>query len=142
MNDLQERIDSIVNLEEARYFYHLTSKDGEEILEDGLFVANPDWEQSFLEFSEEEISDINSVIDDNSSKFRNNKTMLIAGIYKDAVSDLIRPLKEDEKYFNDFEGVGLPDYIVDSRYLVGYIDMETRELHLNERAVVSDYFEL
>lgn len=27
MNELQERIDSIINLEKAKYFYHLTSKN-------------------------------------------------------------------------------------------------------------------
>lgn len=45
-----------------------------------------------MEFNEKELSDIDSVIDDNSSKFRNNKTMIIDGIYKDAVDDLSRPL--------------------------------------------------
>lgn len=142
MNDLQETIDGIINLDEARYFYHLTSKDGEEIMEEGLFVANPDWEQSFLEFNEEELSDINGLIDDNSSKFRNNNTMIIVGVYKDAIGDLIRPLGNDEKYFIDFEGVGLPNYIVDSRFIVGYIDLKTREIFLNDRAVVADCFEL
>lgn len=142
MNDLQETIDEIVNLDEARYFYHLTSKSGEDILEEGLFVANPLWEQSFLEFTEEEIKDIDSVIDNNRSKIRNSHTMIIAGIYKDAIDDLIRPLNKGEKAFVDFDGVGSPDYIVESRFIVGYIDMDTREIVLNDRAMVSDFFEL
>ena len=142
MNDLQETIDEIVNLDEARYFYHLTSKSGEDILEEGLFVANPLWEQSFLEFTEEEIKDIDSVIDNNRSKIRNSHTMIIAGIYKDAIDDLIRPLNKGEKAFVDFDGVGSPDYIVVSRFIVGYVDMDTREIVLNDRAMVSDFFEL
>lgn len=142
MNDLQETIDEIVNLDEARYFYHLTSKSGEDILEEGLFVANPLWEQSFLEFTEEEIKDIDSVIDNNRSKIRNSHTMIIAGIYKDAIDDLIRPLNKGEKAFVDFDGVGSPDYIVESRFIVGYVDMDTREIVLNDRAMVSDFFEL
>ena len=142
MNDLQETIDEIVNLDEARYFYHLSSKSGEDILEEGLFVANPLWEQSFLEFTEEEIKDIDSVIDNNRSKIRNSHTMIIAGIYKDAIDDLIRPLNKGEKAFVDFDGVGSPDYIVESRFIVGYVDMDTREIVLNDRAMVSDFFEL
>lgn len=98
---------------------------------------------TFLEFDEEEISNIDEVIDDNiNSRLRNSKTMIIVGIYKDAIKDLIRPLKDDEKYFIDFEGVGTPDYIVDSRFILGYIDLDTRELYLNERCVVADLFEL
>ena len=45
----------------------------------------------------------------------------------------------EEGAFLDFEGVGAPDYIVDSNNLLGYIDLENLELITNEYAsVLSD----
>ncbi len=82
-------------------------------------VANPLWEQSFLEFSKEELANIASVLDDNKST--------------------IRKLRPEEGAFLDFEGVGTPDYIVDNNNLLGYIDLENLELITNEYAsVLSD----
>jgi hypothetical protein len=65
MEELQDEITSLTSNEEARYFYHFTNVSGDKILEDGLVVANPLWEQSFLEFSKEELANIASVLDDN-----------------------------------------------------------------------------
>ena len=67
MDELQERITNLTSNEEARYFYHFTSVSGDKILEDGLVVANPLWEQTFLEFSEEELANIAAVLEDNKS---------------------------------------------------------------------------
>lgn len=84
MDELQERITNLTSNEEARYFYHFTNASGDKILEEGLVVANPLWEQSFLEFSKEELANIASVLDDNKSTIvKNNTTMIIAGVYKD-----------------------------------------------------------
>ena len=82
-------------------------------------VANPLWEQSFLEFSKDELANIASILDDNKST--------------------IRKLRPEEGAFLDFEGVGTPDYIVDNNNLLGYIDLENLELITNEYAsVLSD----
>ena len=137
MDELQERITNLTSNEEARYFYHFTSVSGDKILEDGLVVANPLWEQSFLEFSKEELANIAAVLEDNKSTLvKNNAVMIIAGVYKDSMRSFIRKLRPEEGAFLDFEGVGAPDYIVDSNNLLGYIDLENLELVINEYASV------
>lgn len=140
MEELQNKIEALTSNKEARYFYHFTSVSGDKILEEGLIVANPLWEQSFLEFTEEEIQNIASVIEDNkSTNTKENNFMIIAGIYKDCIDNFIRKLQLGEITVVDFEGVGNPDYIVDSNHLMGYIDLETLELTINEYAdVLSD----
>lgn len=63
-------------------------------------VANPLWEQSFLEFSKDELANIASVLDDNKSTIiKSNKTMIIAGVYKDSMDCFIRKLKPEEGAF-------------------------------------------
>ena len=137
MEELQSRIKALTENEEARYFYHFTSAEGSKILEEGLIVANPLWEQSFLEFTEEEINNIESVIEDNhSTPTKENNFMIIAGVYKDAMHEFIRKLDEDEVVDVYFEGVGNPDYIVDRNHLIGYIDLDALELTVNEYANV------
>ena len=137
MNELQEQMDNLTNNDEARYFYHCTSANGDKIIEDGLIVANPLWEQSFLEFTHEEISNIETLLDDNkSTNIKDNNTMIIAGIYKDSMESFIRKLRPDESAFIDFEGVGSPDYIVDSKHIIGYINLETQELIINDYAIL------
>ena len=140
MDELQDEITNLTSNEEARYFYHFTNASGDKILEEGLVVANPLWEQSFLEFSKEELANIASVLDANKSTIvKNNTTMIIAGVYKDSMDGFIRKLRPEEGAFLDFEGVGAPDYIVDSNDLLGYIDLENLELIINEYAsVLSD----
>lgn len=133
MEELQNKILALTSEEDARYFYHFTSADGNKIIEEGLIVANPLWEQSFLEFTKEELENIKSVIDDNkSTNTKENNFMIIAGVYKDNMADFIRKLQIGEISDVDFEGVGNPDYIVDSNNLMGYIDLNTLELTINE----------
>lgn len=137
MDELQEQINNLTSNEEARYFYHFTSASGDKIIEDGLVVANPLWEQSFLEFTPEELADIENILNDNkSTNVKDNNTMIIAGIYKDSMPEFIRKLRSDESAFIDFEGVGSPDYIVDSKHILGYIDLKTHELIINDYAIL------
>lgn len=137
MEELQEKIKALTANEEARYFYHFTSVDGSKILEEGLIVANPLWEQSFLEFTIDEINNIAAVINNNkSTQTKENNFMIIAGVYKDAMHEFVRRLKDDEAIDIEFEGVGAPDYIVDNHHLMGYVDLDSLELTINEYANV------
>ncbi len=140
MNELQEKMENLTSNEEARYFYHFTSASGDKILDEGLIVANPLWEQSFLEFSKDELANVGKVLEDNkSTNVKSNKTMVIAGVYKDSMDGFIRKLSSEESSFIEFEGVGAPDYIVDSNHLLGYVDLDTLDLVVNEYAdVLSD----
>jgi len=144
MEELQEQITLATSDKEARYFYHLTSQAGDKLLEEGIIVANPEWEKSFLEFTDEELSDIESVIDSNAStEFKQNNTMIIVGVYKDSMKRFIRRLRDDEAYDIDWEGVGTPDFIVDSDHIIGYIDLNTLEFVYNERSNVwSGFYDL
>lgn len=144
MEELQEQITLATSDKEARYFCHLTSQAGDKLLEEGIIVANPEWEKSFLEFTDEELSDIESVIDSNAStEFKQNNTMIIVGVYKDSMKRFIRRLRDDEAYDIDWEGVGTPDFVVDSDHIIGYIDLNTLEFVYNERSNVwSGFYDL
>lgn len=141
MEDLQEKIDSLTCDKEARYFYHITSGEGNDILENGLVVASSYWEESFLEFTDSELANIASVIEENkSNKIKQSHTIILAGVYEDGMDSFIRRLNEEESYDVIWEGVGNPDYIVDSEHLMGYIDLDTLELVVNDKTnVYGDY---
>lgn len=137
MEDLQEQINSLTSNKDARYFYHFTSFDANEILENGLVVASPRWDESFLEFTISELNIIDNVIEDNkSTRVKDNAYMIIAGVYKDNMDSFIRKLGEEEFAGINYEGVAAPDYIVDTPHLMGYIDLSTRKLVINEFANV------
>lgn len=137
MNNIEE-LQEIINNEEIDYYYHITSSNGNDILSDGLILANPDWYQSFLKFTDEELNNIDMIIKENISNLKNNNTILIVAVYKDIGVNFIRKLREDEKYSVIFEGVDTPEYIVDPRYILGYIDIDTEMFHLNPEAEVCD----
>lgn len=69
--------------------------------------------------------------------------MIIVGVYKDSMKRFIRRLRDDEAYDIDWEGVGTPDFIVDSDHIIGYIDLNTLEFVYNERSNVwSGFYDL
>ncbi len=139
MDTLKNELMHLTEEEGIRYFYHFTSADGDKILNEGLFVASFLWQQSFLEFTLDELLNIENVINDNkSNKIKINNTMIIAGVYEDDINNFIRKASNDE-ICPDFEGVDTPDYIVDPNYIIGYIDLNNLELKVNEYAsVLSD----
>lgn len=135
MEELKEMIASFPRDEGIRYFYHITSTSGEDILEQGLVVANPRWDQSFLEFTDEELDNIQDVIDDNqSTKLKQNNTIMIAALYEDDIDIFIRPMEGNA---SNWEGVGSPEYVVVPEHFVGYIDLQRLEFILNEYANVA-----
>ncbi|MBQ6841088.1 MAG: hypothetical protein IJO63_03105 [Bacilli bacterium] len=137
MEDLKELIASFPRDEGIRYFYHFTPSFPEDLVEQGIIVANPRWEQSFLEFTNNELDDIESVINDNkSTKVKQNRAMIIVAVYEDEMEKFIRPIANDYVNTVYWEGVGSPDYIVDSANIIGYIDLETLTFVLNDFANV------
>lgn len=132
MKELQDKILLLTDNDETRFFYHFTSSEASDILEKGLIVASKRWEESLLEFSNDEINNIESVLEDNkSTMIKQNNYMIIVGVPNERVNDFITSLNDDF-YDNNWEGVGNPDYIIDSNYIVGYIDLNNLELYINE----------
>ncbi|MBE6147985.1 MAG: hypothetical protein E7167_00520 [Firmicutes bacterium] len=137
MDELIETIASFPRDEGIRYFYHITSATAEELLEQGIIVANPRWQQSFLEFTDEELDDASLVIDENKSTLaKQNNTIIIAAVYEDEMDRFIRPIMEGEVSTVDWEGVGAPNYIVDPFHILGYIDIESLSFTFNSQANV------
>lgn len=140
MEELQEKLIALTSNKEARYFYHITKVNAEKILNEGLIVANPNWYQSFIEFDDVSINNINGIINNNEGgNVVGANYILIAGVYLDEDGNLpnfIRPLEEYDIVDINWEGVGNPEYIVDSEYIMGYIDINTLELTINENAYV------
>ena len=143
MEEIQEQVNNLTKNDEIRYFYHFTPVSGDKILEEGLIVASSNFADSFLEFTEEELANIERVIRENpSTKWKQNNTLIIAGCYKDAMRSFIRRIKEDERYDINWEGVGNPDYIVSPEFLLGYIDLNTEEFVINEYAFIGEDYTL
>lgn len=121
MNELQEKISALTSESDVRYFYHITPRNGDEILEQGLIVASKFWEESFLEFTSEELANINSVIEDNRpNKIKRSSAIILAGVYADSMNGFIRKLEEDEAFGIEWEGVDTPNFIVDRIYRLRY----------------------
>ena len=143
MEELQERIIALTSEEEAKYFYHITKFPADKILEDGLIVANPGWYQSFIELDRDSINNIEGIIKNNEGgNITDANYIIIAGVYLDEdgnIPNFIRELDDEEIPFINWEGVGNPNYIVDQEHLMGYIDLDTLQLIVNENAnVMSD----
>lgn len=143
MDELQEKIIALTSSEEARYFYHITRFPADKILEEGLVVANPMWYQSFIELDRDSINNIENIIKNNEGgNVVGANYIIIAGVYTDEdkeIPNFIRQLKAYETVDINWEGVGNPEYIVDTEHLMGYIDLDTLDLIVNENAnVMSD----
>jgi len=142
MDELQEKVTEILSDEDAIYYAHFMRKNGSIIMENGLLVANPNWYESFYRLTSEEINNIDEFIDDKITKYTDYQTVIIAVSYPDEITKdndpLIRKLEDFEeilKYNSNFEGVGAPDYIVDSYKMVGYIDILNREFITREESI-------
>lgn len=132
MEILQDKINILTSDDNKRYFYHFTPVDANKILEEGLIVSSKNWEESFLEFTKEELENIDSVINDNrNTKIKKNNFMIIVAVQKENVNKFISTL-DYNYYVEEWEGIGNPDYIVDNNYIVGYIDLNELELYINE----------
>jgi len=132
MSDLQNEFNNLISLEDTRYFYHFTGVDPEKILENGLIVGSVNWQDSFLEFIDEEKNNIDEVIDSNiNNRLHDYHYMIIVGVDHERVKSFIKPLNE---YYADWEGIGAPDYVIDPEYIIGYIDLDNRELVINENS--------
>lgn len=143
MTELQDKLNILTEDKSNRYFYHFTPYNAEKILEQGLIASSPHWENSFLEFTDEELKDIESVINDNKSiGVKQNNFIILVGVPHEKVQNFMEPL--DEEYYNsDREDFGEEKYIVNSNYIIGYIDLKDLELYINEYSdVVSDNFYL
>ena len=138
MEELIERMKMLGTFDDARYFYHVTNEDAEKILEEGLIVANPSWEQSFLEFTKAELEDVSTIVNENrNSRLRGANAIIVAAVYPEEMQNFVTKLCEDEAYsIVDWQGVGTPDYIVETGYILGYIDLKTLEFRANERCYI------
>ena len=59
--------------------------------------------------------------------------MVILGIPKDELDTVIQPYNNEIDDSCDIDGYSLPaNYIIDSRYVLGYVDLINEELILNE----------
>ena len=141
--ELSDFLDCL-DFDEFDYFYHETSRgNGERIMEEGLLVdgtnilgtnnilyttASPltsDMVDSFEEFIDTEKS--------NGEASRDVSEMVILGATKDYSKRLVRK-------FDDYVDGTYYEGIVDSSFVLGYVDLVTKKFSLNENYEYADEF--
>lgn len=133
--ELQKKFDEITN-DDIDIYCHFTDALGEDILESGLFVGNKEWYKSFLKLDANDLMDICAFIDDNGNKAIGTSIMVVVAVFKDADEPFIRKSIGNDSIYYNWSGVNSPDYIVDSEYILGYVDVNTMELFVNNRSLV------
>ena len=119
-----------LDFENNRYFYHITSKGvGSEIVDRGLFLEEPSLNSTTIEITPSMMDEIGKYIEAEyvPHSVMKREEMVILGIPNDEIDYVI------EKS-NDY----LP-YIINNKYVLGYIDLQTLELFKNEEYEFSNY---
>ncbi len=136
--ELQKRFDEIALVNDVDLYCHFTNSRGEDILEDGLHVANREWYKSFLKLDDQEKENICTFIQDNGNHYGRNKVMIIVAVFDDLEDSFIRKCQVDDETYSNWAYDGLPEYIVDKEFIFGYVDIDTMKLVVNNRSLVAE----
>ena len=130
--ELDTELKHIQNLEGLRLFCHFTEEPGEQILEEGLFMEQPNWNTTMLEVQKEERKDLNDFIFSQVNEYSPinwKHTAIIVGVPEEYDYHFV------EK--SDSYGVGLSTmpYVVAPRYLMCSIDLDNKTISYNEESI-------
>lgn len=121
-----ETLENILNEEfdfdSNRYFYHITAKGvGRKILEEGLFLEEPDLQTTTIEITSDMMMDIENYIEDEYTlnSVMRREEMVLLGIPYHLLDNAITKSRNK-----------LP-YMISNEYVLGYIDLETLEYTIN-----------
>lgn len=147
MEEVVETLRNNLDYENNYYFYHETSYgNGRDICEEGLLVNGTnivDAPHLLLTTSVQLTSDMTD--DDNFAEFlkdetcqnniRNISEVVILGIPKEDINFALQPLSNKSEKEYGLEA----NYILNSKYILGYVDLVNEEITLNENYF--DYLE-
>ena len=117
-NDFRE----LISLDGIKYFYHVTNQDGNEICNDGLYLAENRLSSTTIEIPQEFIDDpINYCLQENGEYYRKNPNIVLLGIPKEDLKCAIVENYQTPKNWNQDEP---PLYVIPPNYIIGYINKD------------------
>jgi len=135
MEELQELIDNL-DLEELDYYYHITGRGfGDKIIEEGLYLAEPDLKTTTIKLPQELLDDpLKYCKDEYANRLTKRNEMVIIGCYKDEGNDIIYPA-DIPKWKGDQD----LNYLIRSENILGYIDLSSFNVIYNPEYIDFNY---
>ncbi|MDD2505255.1 MAG: hypothetical protein PHF21_03145 [Bacilli bacterium] len=128
---------ALFNLEDVAYYYHVTEKDMYEIIfNEGLIMQEKELFTKMIPIDEEIINDPLHFVTDEKNRGINITTgsIILIGILKEELDYAVRKNIKNSKHWNEET---LPEYVLDSQYIIGSIDIDNLELTLNENYLLA-----
>lgn len=132
MDELDELIHNL-NTEEYDYYYHITGKGfGQEIIEEGLYLEEPNWNTTMIKVPEEMLQNIYEYC---ANEYKNSidkrQEMVIIINYKDEEGSLVKYASCPK--WND--GSSVLKYLVSNENILCFIDLETYNITYNPECI-------
>lgn len=119
---IEETLNNEFDFDSNRYFYHITSKGTSKlILEEGLFLEEPKLNSTTVEITIDMMEGIGEYIKNEymPNSVMKREEMVILGIPYDEVAYSVE------------KSVGMMPFVIDNKYVLGYIDLKTLEFYEN-----------
>lgn len=124
--------------ENVDIYCHFTDASGEDIITQGLYVASDKWYKSFLKLEKSELEDIFTFIANYGKSYGRSNTMIVLAVFKDLDTPFIRKNNTTDAVYSNWVYDGLPEYIVDSEFIFGYVDLNEMKLIINSDSLVAE----
>ena len=127
MEELQTLIDNL-DLEELDYYYHITSRGfGDEIIEDGLYLEEPDLRTTTIRLEQDILDNLEEYcMGEYNDTLSKRQEMVLIGCPKGEGKFLIE--ETDVPRITESQKL---NYLIRSENILGYIDLETLEVIYN-----------
>lgn len=136
-SEFVEQFRNLTSLSDVIYYYHVTNQDPETILNEGLFLVGDNIYTTAIvvpeEFREDPISYAEK--ERGTIGYRENASIVIIAIEENKENELVKPIEYQPSNWNSDEE---PNFYISPKNILGYIDTENIEFHLNDEADI-DY---
>lgn len=134
--EFDKRFKDVTSLDGVRYFYHVTDRDADIILEDGLYLVENDIFTTAIEINDEfKENPTKYTLNERGNFYRNNANIILIAVEEDKFDYLLVPTNQVPDNW-DFESD--PTCYIPSNNIVGYIDTNNLELIENENFELLD----
>lgn len=125
-----ETFKEITSLNGVRYFYHVTDKDPNDILNEGLYMVNKSIYQTAIELPEEFKNDpINYSLNERGSFYRKDASIILIGFREELSDEVVVPTTYiPDTWTHDIS----PSFYIPKSYIIGYIDTNNMEIVIND----------
>ena len=129
-SDFLDKINEALSLKNVKYYYHVTNQDPELIINEGLFMVGSKIEETAIEIPKEfKENPIDYCEGEKGLEYRKNPSIIIIAVDKDDIEYLIKPI---DYYPSNWNHDVAPNYYIDSKFILGYINTDDYDLMLND----------